>query len=246
MTLLSFTQVTKRFPRGREQLTVLDGVSMEIEEGDYIGLWGTRRSGKSTLLRIVAGIEPPDAGSVCWQGEVVSQMSAGGRARLLRAGGIGLASADWRPRPSHRALEHVALPLLSDRTSLRGARIVARRALERVDAGYCADLWTHRLSLGELMRVALARALVREPRLLLVDEPAVLPSPSESEELYALLRKLGRSGQLAVLVASEDLSVVQSAARKLSIGDGVLCSMDSPGVVLPFPRQSARADDSRS
>jgi predicted ABC-type transport system involved in lysophospholipase L1 biosynthesis ATPase subunit len=245
MTLLSFSQVTKRYPRGREQLVVLNGVSLEIESDDYIGLWGTRRSGKSTLLRIAAGIEQPDAGSVCWDGRVITEMSAGERARLLRGGGIGLASTDWHPQPNHRALEHVALPLLSDHRSLRGAKIVARRALDRVDAGYCADLWTHRLSLGELMRVALARALVRAPRLLLVDEPAVLPSPTESEELYALLRNLGRSGELAVVVASEDLAAIQSAPRMLSIAEGTLRSMDSSAVVLPFPRLPARADDAR-
>jgi predicted ABC-type transport system involved in lysophospholipase L1 biosynthesis ATPase subunit len=240
MTLLSLTQVTKRYPRGRDHLAVLESVSMQIEPDDYIGLWGTRRAGKSTLLRIVAGIEPPDGGSVCWDGQVISQMSAGERARLLRGGGIGLASSAWRPQPNHRALEHVALPLLSDHRSLRGAKIVARRALERVDAGYCADLWTNRLSLGELMRVALARALVREPRLLLVDEPAVLPSPIESAELYALLRNLGRSGDLAVLVASEDLGAIQSAPRTITIADGALRAMDSSAVVLQFPRVPAR------
>jgi predicted ABC-type transport system involved in lysophospholipase L1 biosynthesis ATPase subunit len=238
MTLLSLSQVTKRYPRGREQLIVMNEVSLEIDEGDYIGLWGTRRSGKSTLLRVLAGLEQPDAGSVCWKGRVVAQMPAGERARLLRSGGIGLASTDWRPQPNHRALEHVALPLLSDRSSLRGAKIQARAALDRVQAGYCADLWTHRLSLGELMRVALARALVRNPRLLLVDEPAVLPSPTESEELYALLRDLGRTAELAVLVASEDLNVVQTAPRMLSIAEGRLRTMDSSAVVLPFPRQS--------
>ncbi len=245
MSLLSFSQVTKHYPRGREQLVVLDGVSMEIDPADHVGLWGARRSGKSTLLRIAAGIEQPDAGSVSWNGRVISQMSAGERARLLRGGGIGLASTDWRPQPNQRALEHVALPLLSDHSSLRGAKIVARRALDRVDAGYCADLWTHRLSLGELMRVALARALVRGPRLLLVDEPAVLPSPTESEELYALLRELARGKELAVVIASEDLNAIQSAPRVLSIGEGALRSMESSAVVLPFPRLSAAADDAR-
>ncbi len=245
MTLLSFNHVTKRYPRGREQLVVLDGVSMAIDADDQVGLWGTRRSGKSTLLRIAAGIEQPDEGSVCWKGRVISQMSAGERARLLRGGGIGLASTDWRPQPNHRALEHVALPLLSDRTSLRGAKIAARRALDRVEAGYCADLWTQRLSVGELMRVALARALVRDPRLLLVDEPAVLPSPAESEEFYVLLRNLGRGGGLAVIVASEDLGAIQNAPRVLSIAEGRLRSMESSAVILPFPRQAAIADDPR-
>jgi predicted ABC-type transport system involved in lysophospholipase L1 biosynthesis ATPase subunit len=245
MTLLSFSQVTKSYPRGREQVVVLNAVSLEIDAGDYIGLWGLRRSGKSTLLRVAAGIEQPDAGSVCFDGRVTNQMSPGERARLLRSGGIGLASSDWRPQPNQRALEHVALPLLSDHASMRGAKIAARHALDRVAAGYCADIWTHRLSLGELMRVALARALVRNPRVLLVDEPAVLPSPREAEALHALLRDLGRRRDLAVLVASEDVSAIQTAPRMLSITNGTVRSMDSTAVVLPFQKQPVGADDSR-
>lgn len=245
MTLLSLTQVTRRYGDGRREVAVLDRVCMEVDAGDFVGVWGPRRSGKTTLLRVAAGIEAPNAGAVCFDGHVLTRMGAGERARLLRTHGIAHVSGDWRPQLSQLAVDSVAMPMLSDRTSLREARPLARRALTRVGAGDCADVATSRLSQGERIRVALARAIVREPRLLLVDEPAVSPSPLECGELYALLRSLARERGLAVVVASEDLEALEEARRIMSISNGELRSMDPAGVVLAFPdRRAARAEPS--
>ena len=245
MTLLSLTQVTRRYGDGRREVAVLDRVCMEVDAGDFVGVWGPRRSGKTTLLRVAAGIEAPNAGAVCFDGHVLTRMGAGARARLLRTNGIAHVSGDWRPHLSQLAVDSVAMTLLSDRTALREARTLARRALTRVGAGDCADVATSRLSQGERIRVALARAIVREPRLLLIDEPAVSPSPLECGELYALLRSLARERGLAVVVASEDLEALEEARRIMSISNGELRSMDPAGVVLAFPdRRAARAEPS--
>lgn len=238
MTLLSLTQVTRRHGDGRRELTVLDRVGMEIASGDFLGVWGPRRSGKTTLLRVAAGIEVPDAGAVCFDGHVLTRMSANERARLLRTHGIAHVCGDWHGQLNQPCIDSVAMALLGDRVSLRDARPLARRALESVGAGSCAEVGTARLSAGERVRVALARALVREPRLLLVDEPAVSPSPIECQELYALLRSLARE-RLAVVIASEDLEALEGAHRIMSISDGGLRSMDSQGVVVPFPGRYA-------
>jgi predicted ABC-type transport system involved in lysophospholipase L1 biosynthesis ATPase subunit len=245
MTLLSLSQVTRRYGDGRREVAVLDRVCMEVDAGDFVGVWGPRRSGKTTLLRVAAGIEAPNAGAVCFDGHVLTRMGAGERARLLRGNGIAHVCGDWRPQLSQLAVDSVAMPLLSDRTAMRDARRLARLALEKVDASGCADVWTSRLSQGERIRVALARAIVREPRLLLVDEPAVSPSPVECGELYALLRSLARDTRLAVVVASEDLEPLEAARRIMSISNGELRSMDPAGVVLAFPsRRAARAEPS--
>jgi putative ABC transport system ATP-binding protein len=218
---------------------------MEVDAGDFVGVWGPRRSGKTTLLRVAAGIEAPNAGAVCFDGHVLTRMGAGERARLLRTNGIAHVSGDWRPQLSQLVVDSVAMSLLSDRMSLREARPLARRALTRVGAGDCADVATSRLSQGERIRVALARAIVREPRLLLIDEPAVSPSPLECDELYELLRSLARERRLAVVVASEDLEALEGARRIMSISNGELRSMDPAGVVLAFPeRRAARAEPS--
>ncbi len=245
MTLLSLTQVTRRYGDGRREVAALDRVCMEVDAGDFVGVWGPRRSGKTTLLRVAAGIEAPNAGAVCFDGHVLTRMGAGERARLLRRHGIAHVCGDWRPQLSQPVVDSVAMPLLGDRASLREARPLARRALEKVGAGECADVWTGRLSQGERIRVALARAIIREPRLLLVDEPAVSPSPLECGEIYALLRSLANDSKLAVLVASEDLEALAGASRSMSISNGELRSMDPAGVVLAFPdRRAARAEPS--
>jgi predicted ABC-type transport system involved in lysophospholipase L1 biosynthesis ATPase subunit len=244
MTLFAFEQVTKRIPDGRHELTVFEDVSFEIDAGDFVGLWGTRRSGKSTLLRIAAGIDVPDTGRVLFDGQDLTGLSGDQRAELLRTRGIGLVSSAWRPTVSQEVIDDVAVALLSDSYSLRQARRIAREHLEQMGALKCAHMRTETLSIGEAMRVGLARALIREPRLLLVDEPAALPSPSERQELYGLLASLGRSRDLAVLIASEDLGVIRRARRKMTIGAGAVRSMDKKGEVVSFPL--GRVSDGRS
>jgi predicted ABC-type transport system involved in lysophospholipase L1 biosynthesis ATPase subunit len=237
MTLLSFEHVSKCYPDGRGEIAVLNDVSLEIDESDFVGIWGLRRSGKTTLMRIAAGMELPDEGSVSFDGQDLAQVSADTRVKLLRGGGIGLASADWRPTRNKPAIEHVALPLLADGMSLREAREPARRVLERMGVSGCAHMFTDRLSQDERIRVGLAQALIHAPRLLLVDEPATLHSPSERIALYQLLHALGRDSKSTLVIASEDVAPLRKARRIMSIDRGTLRSMDKPGMVVAFPGQ---------
>lgn len=235
MSLLRFHNVSKRYPDGSREVVVMDSVSFEIEMGDFVGLLGARRSGKSTLLRIAAGIERPDAGVVEFDGADIGRMSEGGRAQLLRRRGIALANGNWRSTGNRPVFEHVGVGLLSDGVTRNEAWVLAREALRRVGAGSRADVTTDRLSLGERIRVELARALVGEPRLLLIDEPAMLSSPSESRDLYALLRSLGQAPGLTVLVASEDVTAIRDARWMMSLDNGKLRAPSSDGEVVPFP-----------
>lgn len=238
MGLLELVKVSKSFPAALREEVVLDAASLTIEGGDFVGLWGGRRSGKSTLLRLMAGMERPDRGTVRFDGHDLASLSADARAKLLRVGGISLVW-EWTPQRNRRAVDHVARALLCEGMSFREARLAAREALERVGVSRCAELGLRRLSPGEMFRVDLATALVRHPRLLLVDEPAILRSPSEREELFALLRGLGEDASLALLVASEDTDALHGATRMLAIGAGRLREISEPGVVLPFPRRQA-------
>lgn len=238
-SLLAFEQVTKRYrdPGGRE-VVVLDSVSFEIAEGDSVGVWGVRRSGKSTLLRIAAGLEVPDAGRIRFHGTDLTRLSDTDRARFVRTR-IGLASTGWRETRNVRVVDHVALPLLSTGASLREASIAARSALEQVGATSRADGSLLDISPGERTRVAIARALVRDPALLLVDEPALTPSPSERDEIYALLRALASQAGLTLVVTSEDLTAIRTARQALTISDGTIRSSRRQQVV-PFPEDRAR------
>lgn len=248
--LLSLTHVTKRYVDGRRETLVLDDVSLQIDEGDFVGMWGPKRSGKSTLLRVMAGIERPDSGDVRFDAHALQTMSTRERARQLRRGGIALVSCEWRPQIVRPVVELVATACASDGTPMSQARTEARQVLSRVAIAECADIRTDRLSLGERLRVALAMALVREPRLLLVDEPAVLPSPIESDELYGLLRSLGEDRSLSVVIASENVAATAGTLRTMAVSSGEVRSMDEDGVVVQFPGPPAvrppRADDARS
>ncbi|MGA2453672.1 MAG: ATP-binding cassette domain-containing protein [Solirubrobacteraceae bacterium] len=247
MSLLSLRHVSKRYLDGRQQRTVLDDVSLEIDPGDFVGVWGMRRSGKTTLLRVAAGTELPDEGEVCFDGHDMTKLSTDARARLQRHDGIGLVWTDWRPGRNKPVLEHVALPLLSDGMSLRSAKEPAHRALARLGISGCAYMSVDRLSRVERIRVGLAQALVHQPRLLLVDEPSVPLRPSEAVDLHGLLRSLGQDSSIAIVLASEDIGPIRSARRMMSIDSGKLRSMDQQGTVLAFPdpRLTARTRQQR-
>jgi ABC-type methionine transport system ATPase subunit len=234
--LLSFQNVSKHFPDGRLNVAVLAEVSFEIDSGDYVGLWGGRRSGKSTVLRLAAGIETPDDGAIVFDGKDLALMDTEERVHQRRQGGIALAQVNLSPAGNRPVVEHIALPLVGCGMSCHEAEVVARRMLKRVEASEVEDRLTNELRSSERIRVELARALVREPHLLLVDEPATLASPSEARELYALLRSLGRDKDLAVVVASQEASAIEGAPRVLTIGNGRVRSTDSRRKVLPFRR----------
>lgn len=243
MPLLAFEDVTRHVvDGGGRSNAVLDRVSFEIEAGESVGVWGMRRSGKSTLLRIAAGVELPDTGVVRFEDRDLSRLSRGERAQLLRTK-IGLAPMEWHATRNEQVVDHVALPALSDGASLRGAQIAAREVLERVGVTSRADARMVELSPGERTRVSIARALVRDPVLVLVDEPGATPSPGDRDEIYALLRSLGKDPVLTLVVASEDVAAIRAARRALTLSDGQIRSSDREGRVVRFPRRRANQAD---
>lgn len=239
MALLSFEGVGKRYRRWGREVVILDDVRLEIDPGDFVGVWGSRRAGKSTLLRLAAGIELADTGVVRFDGRDLRRMSSRECARLWRRE-IGFVSPERRAGPAEQVVAHVAMPLASDGWAPADAAAAARRMLDRVAAAGCASAATYELSPGEQTLVALARALIRQPRLLLVDEPAITQSPSERDRICEVLRSVGRQPELTVIVASEDLSPLRSAGRMMSIGEGRVLTADRPGTVVPFPADSSR------
>jgi ABC-type ATPase involved in cell division len=236
--LLSFKQVGKSYPDGRQRRVVLKPTSFELYPGEHLGILGPPRAGKSVLLRLAAGVELPDEGGIEFEGRDIVRASTVERERLLRHGIAIVASDDWRPAPGERVVDLVALPLVSDGATLHEARRRARRTLHWAGATEYADDLASSLAVGERFRAMLARALVREPRLLLVDEPAVVPSFSEREELYPLLREGARACEAALVVASVDSEATKRLDTLMSIAYGELTVGErEPGVVLPFPQR---------
>lgn len=236
--LLSFEKVCRSHADGDHSQVVFDRVSFDLEAGMFSGVYGPRRSGKSTLLRLACGIELADKGSVRFAGRDVRRMSIVERERLLRAD-IGLVFADdWRPRPRETVVEYLAFALGSAGARPSEARRRARRVLARLEMTMSADDPASTLSLGERMRVMVGRAIVREPRLLLVDEPAAIPNLEERDELRFLLRAVAGELGATLVVASEEMAPLNGADFVMSIGGGELSTSVSarePGTVVQFP-----------
>ncbi len=245
--MLSFTDVSKSYPDGARTIVVFDRVSFDVQPSAEVGVFGPRRSGKSTLLRLAGGLEQPDAGTVRFDGRDLAAMSSVQRGRLFHSA-IGLVSTDaWRPTPREPVVDYLVLTLVSYGFALSDARYKARRALEEVGVPQCADELAVNLPMVERVRVMLARALIRQPRLLLVDEPAVIPSLKERDEFYALLHALVQERGVTLMVASEEAASLHGANVGISIGAGQLISTQRPGTVVPFPdRQKAMRESSGS
>jgi predicted ABC-type transport system involved in lysophospholipase L1 biosynthesis ATPase subunit len=236
MPVLAFDRVARSHAVGRELTTVLADVTFELWPGELVAILGQRRSGKTTLLRIAAGIEIVDTGVVRLDGEVLHTLSASARTRRLRA--VGFAPKTWRVARGKPVLDHVALPLLAEGRPLVTAQAKAHEVLERVGAPHCAGALADELAPADETRAALAQALVCEPRVLLIDEPAVLAAPDERDELLVLLRELAAERpRLALVLTSRDVAGVAGARRILTLDDGVLRGAAEPpsADVLPFP-----------
>lgn len=234
--LLSFLNVSKRYPDGSGTVLVLDRVSLEVDEGISVGVYGTRRSGKSTLLRLAAGITLPDAGTIRFDSRDIAQMTGSERGRLLRGDMAFMCAADWRPSPGETVVDHVATSLGSEGLTLREARRRALRVLDQVEIGAAgAQEATTSLSAAESVRVMLARALARDPRLLLLDEPALFPNLRDRDSFYAMLRSAASKRNMALLVASEEMAALQGFRVLISIADGELVSTEAQGTVVPLP-----------
>jgi len=241
--VLEFAQVVKRRWDGTRELLVLDGVSFEIGRGTFVGLYGARRSGKSTVLRLAAGLDLADEGRVAVAGCDLASASAVERARLLR-GVVALVAPDsWRARPQESLVDHLVLSLGCDGITATQARRRAYSALDEVGLAGVGLEPTASLPMVERLNLMLARALLHTPELLLIDEPSVIPSVSGRERFGKLLRELARARNLAVIVASEELAAVQGSSVLMSLGAGQLTSTDERGVVVHFPGRQRAAGE---
>jgi ABC-type methionine transport system ATPase subunit len=245
--LLSFESVSKRYPDGGRDIVVLNRVSFELAAGAAIGVYGPRCSGKSTLLRLAAAIESPDGGAIRFDGQDITRLSAVERARLLRGPVALLAGADWLTSPGEIVLEHVAMSLGSEGLTMREAK---RRALATLDAvgvsAVGAAQTTASLSCEQRARVMLARALAGEPRLLLVDEPAPMPSIGDHERFCATLRRVTGERGIALLVASEELATLGGMGPLMSLSSGgeLVSSGDDRGTLVQGPWRAAASGPS--
>lgn len=237
--LLRIREVSKAYPDGGGYVSVFERASLEVEDASQVGVYGKRRSGKSTLLRLAAGVERPDSGSVSFEGIELTTVSALELARVLRSRLAYIALADWRPNPGESVAQYLALSLGGLGLTVRQAERSALRELDAVGVS-AADAHSPAggLSMVDRTRVMFARALAHKPSLIAIDDPVLTPSVSERDTLYALLRGLSRERRIALLVASEDFAALQGFDVFVSISARELCSSEGSATVVPFPALS--------
>ena len=194
--IIQFLRVSKEYPPG---VVALDRVSLRVTEASIVYLAGPSGAGKSTLLRLLRGDESPSEGQILVDGRSLARFSARDRAHLRRR--VGLVPQDLRLLPELSAIENVAMALEVQGESSREARATAEAALDVARLTASTTLPVRCLSGGEQRRVAIARAMVGDPAVLLCDEPTVGLDPELADEMLALLDRI-RSRGTTVLVAA--------------------------------------------
>jgi ABC-type sugar transport system ATPase subunit len=233
MSLLELEGVGKRYGRGRSERVALHNISLELDAGELVAVWGRRRSGRSTLLRVAAGIETPDTGVVCLDGHDLN----GQGAEALR-GGVRYCRKELRPADGERVLDQLVTSQLTRGVSPPLSRSRAREALARAGAERCASLRPGELDGAEAVRVAIARALAHQPRLLVIDEPTLGVDLMERDRILMLLRSLIDDG-IAVMMSTGETSCLAGSDRALSLSEGELRGELTPELAPVVPLSDA-------
>jgi putative ABC transport system ATP-binding protein len=215
VSLLSLEGVSKRFRRGAREHVALRGVSLAIERGELVVVLGTRKSGRSTLLRVAAGLERPDEGIVYLDGVPLP------KAGNVVGREISYCHASFSPMEGERLIEHVAAALLAQRVPLARARRSAELVLERAEVAQCAGMHPDELSAAEHIRAAIARGLVVAPRMLVIDDPTAGVGLLQSDGVLRLLRSVADEG-VAVLMSTDDATCISGVDQAFALDNGKL------------------------
>jgi putative ABC transport system ATP-binding protein len=223
--LVEATDIVRRYP-GANGVVAVRGASVTVRSRDFVALMGPSGSGKTTFLGVLAGLDPPDQGEVRWKGEPMSSLSADER-RVLRQRGVGVVFQSFGLLPALTALENVELPLRVNGVDLREGRERAEDWLRRLGLETRMHNRTYELSSGQQQRVAVARALIAEPEIVMADEPiAEVDTENADIILEALWDVIRRDG--AVLAATHNPEALRYANRVVLFRDGAVEEEGTP------------------
>ena len=222
--MIRLEDVTKIYNMGEVEVGALQGVSLEIDEGEIVAIMGPSGSGKSTLMNVIGCLDVPTAGRYVLDGQDVGDVSDN-RLSEIRGRQIGFVFQTYNLLPRLTARANVELPLMYGRGSNRRRR--ALEALDRVGLGDRANHKPAELSGGQQQRVGIARALVKQPRILLADEPTGNLDSQSSEEIMAILTALNEDEGLTVILVTHERDIASQAKRVVSMLDGRVVSDSS-------------------
>ncbi|WOF21963.1 ABC transporter ATP-binding protein [Microbacterium betulae] len=217
--VVELRDVTRSFP-GPPEVQALKGVSLSLEQGEYVSIVGSSGSGKSTMLNILGLLDRPTVGEYRLSGALTGALTDDERA-AVRAQFIGFVFQAFHLMPRRTVLDNVLMPMLYSGVPRAEREERARAALDRVGLHHRTSFLPGTLSGGERQRVAVARAVVSSPRLLLADEPTGSLDERTSSEVMALFEELHSDG-LTLVVITHDSAIAERAARSIRISDGRL------------------------
>ena len=227
MSALELRDVAKHYSSGIETIKAVDGVSLTVSGGEFVALYGPSGSGKTTLLMLAAALSTPDSGSVSFDNRVLSELSERDRA-LYRRRDVGFVFQAFHLMPHTTALDNATIKLTGGGCTLREGRRRAMPWLERVGMAARAEHTPELLSMGERQRIAIARALANEPRLLLADEPTGNLDSKRCREVLALMRDICHERGIPGLLVTHDLDATQFVDRVHTLRDGHLADGLNP------------------
>jgi putative ABC transport system ATP-binding protein len=219
VSALELREVVKHYSSGIETVKAVDGISLTVTGGEFVALYGPSGSGKTTLLMLAAGLVTPDSGSVSFDGRVLGELSERDSA-LYRRRDVGFIFQAFHLMPHTSALDNATIKLTGDGCTLREGRRRALPWLERVGLGARVEHTPEQLSMGERQRIAIARALANEPRLLLADEPTGNLDSKRGREILELMRDICHERGIPGLLVTHDLDATTLVDRVHTLRDG--------------------------
>jgi len=222
--MLKATEIYKSYRMGATEVKVLKGVNLAVEKGEFVAVVGASGSGKSTLLHILGALDRPDKGVVRFEGRDLSRFSAGELNRF-RNKMVGFVFQFYHLLDELSVLENVYLPVMASKSVIgwlgcrRWAKNRARELLSQLGLDERTDHKPYQLSGGERQRVAIGRALMNEPRLLLADEPTGNLDSAAGNGILNTFEKLNKAGQTIVMVTHNE-RIAQRAGRIIKLVDG--------------------------
>ena len=230
-TIVEIRHLAKSYRRGGQIVPVLDDLSFDIAEGEFVALMGPSGSGKSTLLNLIAGIDKPDRGELRVAGLDISTLSEADLADW-RATHIGFIFQFYNLMPVLTAFENIELPLLLTRLSRRQRRERVELALDMVGLADRMDHYPSELSGGEQQRVAIARAIISDPLLIVADEPTGDLDRVSAAEILDLLDRLNRELGKTIVMVTHDQRAAERARVVRHLDKGELTNGESPPKTL--------------
>src|SRR6266576_86505 len=232
MANVRLVELTKYYKRGSEVIKALDGVTLDIDKGEFVAVVGRSGSGKTTMLDLLGLLLKPTAGTLEIDGVETTRLRDSDRAHM-RAKKVGFVFQEYNLLSTLNVLENVMLPLRYVKNGQRDGR---QRAIELIDRVGLSDRIKHKpteLSGGQMQRVAIARSMVNQPSLILLDEPTGAVDTETAQQLVDLLKRLNTEDKVTIVLVTHDTDIAGAARRQIRLKDGKVLTDEKVGEAVP-------------